>query len=139
MRVSPRPQDKVRYSPEIQEAKCRAWAEQNGHEVRSVIRDILVSGGAATRFNGIFASLESDPVDLFVVSDLSRWTRDEPEVFWFIKKVLSDWGVTLASVDKPWLDSDMPFSATVMTAKVEANYQGRLVLKRKTSEGVREA
>lgn len=139
IRVSPRPADRVRYSPEIQESKCREWCEQNGHEVVTVIRDILVSGGAVDRFTSIFAALDQYAVELFVVSDLSRWTRDEPEMFWYVKKVLSDRGVTLASVDEPWLDSDIPFSATVTTAKVEANYQERLVLREKTSAGIRAA
>ena len=139
VRVSPRPQDKVRYSPEIQEAKCREWCEINGHEVVLVIQDILVSGGAANRFDSIFAAIERTPVDLCVVSDLSRWTRDDPERFWFIKKVLTDKGVALFSVQEPWLGSDIPFAATITTATVESNARERDTIRRKTSEGVRKA
>lgn len=139
IRVSPRPQDKVRYSPEIQEAKCREWCEANGHEVVLVIQDILVSGGSASRFDSIFAALDSQPIDVLVVSDLSRWTRDEPDRFWYINHVLKERGVKLFSVQESWLGGDMPFAATITTATVEANARERDMLRRKTSEGVRRA
>lgn len=139
IRVSPRPQDKVRYSPEIQESKCREWCEANGHEVVAVVQDILVSGGAANRFDSIFAAIDKTPVDILVVSDLSRWTRDDPERFWYIKHVLTERGIRLYSVQEPWLGSDMPFSATITTATVEANARERDTIRRKTGEGVRRA
>lgn len=139
IRVSPRPQDKVRYSPEIQESKCREWCAANGHEVVAVVQDILVSGGAANRFDSIFAAIDKTPVDILVVSDLSRWTRDDPERFWYIKHVLTERGIRLYSVQEPWLGSDMPFSATITTATVEANARERDISRRKTSEGVRRA
>ncbi len=139
VRVSPRPQENVRYSPEIQEQKCREWAEREGHEVVTVVQDILVSGGSSSRFDSIFAAIEQHTPELFIVSDLSRWTRDKPSRFWAIKALLEDQGVQLVSVDEPWLGSETPFSDTVTTATVEMNYQERLRLKRKTSEGVRKA
>lgn len=139
VRVSPRPQDKVRYSPELQEGKCREWCLQNGHEVVTVVQDILVSGGAANRFDSIFAAIDKTPTDILVVSDLSRWTRDDPERFWYIKHVLTERGIRLYSVQEPWLGSDMPFSATITTATVEANARERDISRRKTSEGVRRA
>ena len=36
VRVSPRPQENIRYSPEIQEQTCRDWCAQNGHEVVTI-------------------------------------------------------------------------------------------------------
>ena len=139
VRVSPRPQDKVRYSPEIQESKCREWCEANGHEVVLVIQDILVSGGATNRFDSIFAAIDKTPVDVLVVSDLSRWTRDDPDRFWYIHHVLRERGVRLYSVQESWLGGDMPFAATITTATVEANAREREILRLKTSEGVRRA
>jgi DNA invertase Pin-like site-specific DNA recombinase len=139
VRVSPRPKDRVRYSPEIQESKCREWAEQSGAEIVTVIQDILVSGGAADRFDSIFAALEEHPIDTFVVSDLSRWTRDRPSRFWAMKAILEDRGINLVSVDEPWLGTEMPFGDTVTTAKVEANYLERQIIRAKTSAGVKRA
>lgn len=139
VRVSPRPKEAVRYSPELQESKCRDWAEQNDAEVVTVIQDILVSGGSADRFDSIFKALDEYAVDTFIVSDLSRWTRDRPSRFWAIKSILEDRHVKLVSVDEPWLGSEVPFSDTVTTAKVEANYQERLVLKQKTKAGMKAA
>ena len=140
VRVSPRPQDQVRYSPEIQVRKCSEWAEANGHEVVTIVQDILVSGGASNRFDTIISAIEEHRPDLFVVSDLSRWTRDRPSRFWVIKAMLEDQKVQLVSVDEPWLsDDERPFSATLTTAQVEMNYQERLRIKAKTSTGVRKA
>ena len=139
IRVSPRPQENVRYSPEIQEQLCREWCAAQGHEVVTVVSDILVSGGSVSRFDSIFAALEQHTPQLFVVSDLSRWTRDKPSRFWAIKALLEDQGVSLVSVSEPWLGSETPFSDTVTTATVEMNYQERLRLKAKTSAGVRKA
>lgn len=139
VRVSPRPQENVRYSPEIQEQKCREWCAANGHEVVTVVQDILVSGGSSKRFDSIFAAMEQHRPELWVVSDLSRWTRDRPSRFWAIKALLEDQGVELVSVDDPMLGSDVPFSDTLTTARVEMNYQERERLRAKTSEGVRKA
>lgn len=140
VRVSPRPQEQVRYSPEIQVQKCSLWAEENGHEVVTIVQDILVSGGASDRFDSIFDAIEEHHPDMFVVSDLSRWTRDKPSRFWVIKAMLEDRGIRLVSVDEPWLaDEDRPFSATLATAQVEMNWQERQRIKSKTSTGVRKA
>lgn len=140
VRVSPRPQDKVKYSPELQEQKCREWCEANGHEVVTVVQDILVSGGASNRFDSVFATLDATPVDILVVSDLSRWTRDEPEVYWTVKARLTARGVQLHSVDEPYLsDEDVPFRATIQTMLVEMNARERQVLRQKTSAGIRAA
>ena len=139
VRVSPRPQENVKYSPEIQEQTCREWCEKEGHEVVTVVSDILVSGGSSSRFTSIFEAIEQHSPQLFVVSDLSRWTRDKPSRFWAIKALLEDQGVSLVSVSEPWLGSETPFSDTVTTATVEMNYQERMRLKVKTSAGVRKA
>lgn len=140
IRVSPRPKENVRYSPELQEEKCRAWCAEQGIEVGPVVRDILVSGGAKDRFDSIFAALDAGPdITHFVVADLSRWTRDRPSRFWAIKAILEDRGVELVSVDESWVGSGMPFADTITTARVEANFLERMTIRRKTSAGVRAA
>lgn len=139
VRVSPRPAENVRYSPEIQEQKCRAWCEANGHEVVTVISDIMVSGGSKDRFTSIFAALEDHTPDLFVVADLSRWTRDSVTRYFAVKAILDNAGCKLVSVDDAWMNADMPFVDTITSARVEANQQERLILKRKVGEGVRKA
>lgn len=143
VRVSPRPQDKVRYSPEIQERACREWCDQHGLDVVGVISDILVSGGDASRFDSVFAALEEHPeTGYFVVSDSSRWTRDEPWRFWTIYGVLRERGIVVRFADaseQHMNDDSMPFWASMTTMRVEANYQERLTLKRKTAAGVRRA
>lgn len=139
IRVSPRPAENVRYSPEMQEQQCREWCEANGHEVVGVIRDILVSGGSAKRFDSVFDALERYRPVLFVVADLSRWTRDTPTRYYAMRAILEDAGVRLVSVIEPFVGSDMPFSDTITTAVVESNYQQRLIANRKTSAGVRKA
>jgi DNA invertase Pin-like site-specific DNA recombinase len=98
-----------------------------------------VSGGSAKRFDSIFAAIEQHAPELFVVSDLSRWTRDRPSRFWAIKALLEDQGVQLVSVDESYLGGDMPFSDTITTAQVEMNYQERMRLKVKTSAGLKRA
>lgn len=98
-----------------------------------------MSGGASNRFDSIFAAIDATPVDILVVSDLSRWTRDDPERFWYIKHVLTERGIRLYSVQEPWLGSDMPFAATITTATVESNARERDTIRRKTGEGVRRA
>ena len=130
----------MKYSPEIQEQKCRDWCDQRGIPVVRVIQDILVSGGDPNRFKGILESLTTDRPTHFVVADISRWTRDTPKRYWVIRSLIEDGGATLVSVDQEYLnDSEMPFSATLTTAQVEMNHQERMVLKRKTSAGMREA
>ncbi len=127
VRVSPRPAENVRYSPEIQEQKCRDWCVKNGIPVVDVVRDILVSGGATNRFESIFRAIEQHQPSHFVVSDLSRWTRDRPSRFWAMKAVLEDNGIQLVSVDEAYLSTgDMPFSDSITTIRVEANYQQRI-------------
>ena len=64
IRVSPRPQDKVRYSPELQEDKCRGWCRENDHEIVAVVSDILVSGGSRSRFDSILTALDQHHPDL---------------------------------------------------------------------------
>lgn len=139
VRVSPRPAENVRYSPELQEEKCRAWCVANGHEVVAVVSDIMVSGGSKDRFTSIFQALEDHSPDLFVVADLSRWTRDSVTRYFAVKAILDNAGCKLVSVDDAWMTTDMPFVDTITSARVEANQQERLILKRKTSEGVRKA
>lgn len=139
VRVSPRPAENVRYSPELQEEQCREWCRQNGHEVVGTVSDILVSGGSRHRFDSIFRAIEEWKPDLFVFADLSRWTRDTPTRFWAVKAILDDAGVRLVSANESFVGSETPFSDTITTAVVEANYQQRLVSNRKTSEGVRRA
>ncbi len=140
VRVSPRPRENIRYSPEIQEQVCRDWAVQSGHEVVTVVSDILVSGGAANRFDNIFAALDADPdIRGFVVSDLSRWTRERPSRFWAMKAIMEDRDITVHSVAEPWLSSSEPFTDTVTTAQVEMNFLERQRIRAKTSAGVRKA
>lgn len=139
IRVSPRPAENVRYSPEIQERQCRDWCEANGHEVVGVVSDILVSGGSARRFDSIHKAIDEWRPDLFVVADLSRWTRDTPTRYFAMKAILEDSGIRLSSVSESFVGSDLPFSDTITTAVVEANLQQRLVNNRKTSEGIRRA
>lgn len=139
IRVSPRPAENVRYSPELQEEQCREWCRENDHEVVGIVSDILVSGGSRHRFDSILRSIEETRPDLAVFADLSRWTRDTPTRFWAVKAILDDAGVRLVSVNEAFVGSDMPFSDTITTAVVEGNYQQRLIQNRKTSEGVRRA
>jgi DNA invertase Pin-like site-specific DNA recombinase len=139
IRVSPRPRENIKYSPELQESKCRDWSSANGHEVVVVVRDILVSGASASRFDSIMRVMDEHSPDLFVVSDLSRWTRERPSRFWAIKAILEDRGVQLVSVDEPHLSSGLPFTDTITTATVEMNYEQRKISNAKTSAGVRKA
>ncbi len=141
VRVSPRPEENVRYSPQIQEDLGRQWCEANGAEVAGVVQDIQVSGGDPKRFESIFRALDQLQPDTFVVQDLSRWTRDDPVSFWMIFYQLRERKVKLVSCDpsESGLDPDMPFYYTLTTAKVEMNYQERLRIKRKSAAGVRAA
>lgn len=139
IRVSPRPAENVRYSPEMQESECREWCRDNGHEVVGVVSDILVSGGSRKRFESILRAIDELRPDLFVVADLSRWTRDTPARYYAMRAILDDAGIRLASVAEPIVGSDMPFSDTITTAIVESNLQQRLVLNAKTSAGMRRA
>lgn len=139
VRVSPRPAENVRYSPEIQEQQCREWCEANGHTVVDVVRDILISGGSRSRFTSILAAIDEHSPELFVVADLSRWTRDTPTRYYAMRAILEDAGIRLVSVAEGFVGSDMPFSDTITTAIVEANYQQRVIANAKTSVGVRKA
>lgn len=101
-------------SPEVQEARIRAWASEHGHRIDRVHTDLDRSGGTLDR-HGVQQALErveTGAVDGLVVADLDRFGRSIIDTHTSLERIKKAGGAFIAvrqgidtSVRGTWADN----------------------------------
>ncbi|MFK0210115.1 MULTISPECIES: recombinase family protein [unclassified Streptomyces] len=109
--------DSSEASPEAQLAAGEALARSRGWEVVHAFKDVGRSGwdphGIRPGFEDLMAAVRAGEVDVVVVTELSRLTRQGAHDALEIDKELKEYGVRFVSVLEPFLDTSNPIGTAI--------------------------
>lgn len=123
----------------IQKTEIEKWAAEGRHEIAAWFDDQATSGDTATRAgrDALLEFAKSQQAEAIVVSDLSRWTREDAMAAFALLDHLRKSGLRVVTVAEAWLDLSQPFANVVLAALLERNNQMLQTTRTNTSNGLK--
>lgn len=124
IRVSTTDQASEGASLEAQEARCRAWAAANGHDLVNVFTDAGLSGGSTRGRDGLRDALAAagkarGPLVVYSLSRLARSTRDALEIAERLDRAGADLVSLTEAIDTTSAAGKMVFRMLAVLAEFE--------------------